>query len=156
LFDCEEFHSEFQVQEVRRHEQLTDKMSMHFFELGKLPKELDPDDELQLWLSLFNAKTEEDFARIEATEVPIMKDAIGAYRQVTATDQFRELERIRARSRHNEASALYNAECRGESRGEQRADKKWQGVVAEKDAKWQGVVAENERLRKLLAELQAK
>jgi hypothetical protein len=125
-------------------------MSMHFFELGKLPKELDPTDELQLWLSLFNAKTEEDLAKIEAMEVPIMRDAVGAYRQVTATDEFRELERIRSRSRHNEASALYNAECRGESRGEQREREKWQTVIAEKEA----VLAEKDTLiAKLRAQL---
>jgi hypothetical protein len=60
-----------------------------------------------------------------------MKDAVGAYRQVTASDElFREIARVRERSRHNEASALYNAECRGELRERE----KWQEVVAEKDA----------------------
>ncbi|MDR1650033.1 MAG: Rpn family recombination-promoting nuclease/putative transposase [Synergistaceae bacterium] len=36
LFDCEEFHSEYQTLEVTRHTQLTDKMVLHFFELQKL------------------------------------------------------------------------------------------------------------------------
>ncbi|MDR2898504.1 MAG: Rpn family recombination-promoting nuclease/putative transposase [Spirochaetaceae bacterium] len=83
--------------------------------------------ELQLWLSLFNAKTEEDLAKIEATEVPVMREAVGAYRQVTASDElFREIARVRERSRHNEASALSHAE--------QKEREKWQAVVAKKDA----------------------
>ena len=126
MFDCAEFHSEFQALEVTRHTPLTDKFLMHYFELPKVPKTISKDDELILWLSLFNAKTEEELKRIEALEVPIMSQAIVAYRSVTADEKFKELERLRERARHNEASALGNA------RRKERA--KWQGVVAEKDA----------------------
>jgi predicted transposase/invertase (TIGR01784 family) len=38
LFDCEDFHSEFQALEISRHTPLTDKMSLHYFELPKLPE----------------------------------------------------------------------------------------------------------------------
>ena len=72
---------------------------------------------MQLWLTLFNAATEEDLARIEALEVPVMKEAIGAYRQVSATGEFREIERLRSRARHNEASALYHARSVGVAEG---------------------------------------
>lgn len=106
LFGCTEFHSEFQPLEVTRHEQLTNKMCLHYFELPKLPEVVGADDELKLWLSLFNAETEEDLAKIEALEVPVMEQAIGAYRKVTATDEFRELERQRHYAAHNRASAL--------------------------------------------------
>ena len=81
---------------------------------------------LELWLALFNAKTEEELKQIEALGAPIMTQAIGAYRHVTATDEFKELERLRSRARSNEASAL------GHARREER--EKWQSVVAEKDA----------------------
>ncbi len=74
-----------------------------------------------------------------------MNEAIGAYRHVSATDEFKEIERLRSRTRHNEASALGHARREGEKAERQ----KWQGVVAEKDA-------ENERLRKQLFELQKK
>ena len=59
-----------------------------------------------------------------------MKQAIGAYRAVTAADEFRQLERMRADARNREASAL------GHARREaiRETDEKWQGVVAEKDA----------------------
>ena len=59
-----------------------------------------------------------------------MEQAIGAYREVTATDEFKEIERLRSLARHNEASALGHA--RREAEREERA--KWQGVVADKDA----------------------
>ena len=39
-----------------------------------------------------------------------MKQAIGAYRTVTATPEFREIERLRSRALSNEASALGNAQ----------------------------------------------
>ena len=145
MFDCAEFHSEFHALEVSRHTPLTDKFCMHYFELSKLPKTISKDDGLKLWLSLFNAETEEELKQIEALEVQVMKQAIGAYRQVTATNEFKEIERLRSRARHNEASAL------GKARrdGYREADEKWQGVVAEKEA-------ENEMLRKLVANLQSK
>jgi len=140
------FHSEFQPLEVKRHEPLSDKMSLHFFELQKLPAdELETSNKLLLWLSLFRANTEEELAHIKALKEPIMEQAINAYEKITITPEFQELERLRSRARHNEASALYNAEQRG--REEERVV--WQGVVADQ-------AAENEKLRLQIAELQSK
>ena len=136
-FDCEEFHSEYHALEVTRHTPLSDKFCMHYFELPKLPKAISKEDGLKLWLALFRAKTEEELKQIEALEVPIMKEAIVAYRHITATDEFKELERLRSRARHNEAAALGHAR----REGYREADEKWQGVVAEQAA--------------LIAELQA-
>ena len=67
-----------------------------------------------------------------------MSEAIRAYRHVAASPEFREIERVRSKARHDEAQALRNA------RLEER--QKWQDVVAE----------ENERLHSELAELKAK
>ena len=162
MFDCIEFHSEFHALEVKRHTQLTDKFCMHYFELAKVPKELIKEDKLRLWLSLFNAETEEDLERIEKLEVPEMREAIEAYRHVTVSPEFKELERLRSRARATEASAL------GHARREER--EKWESVVAGKDAALadkdaalankDAALADNateiETLRKQLAELQAK
>jgi predicted transposase/invertase (TIGR01784 family) len=106
MFDCDEFHSEFQALEVTRHTPLNDKMSLYFFELPKLPKAVTADNDLLLWLALFNAQTEDDLKKIEELEVPIMREAIGAYRAITVSDEFKEAERQWERARHNEASAL--------------------------------------------------
>ena len=114
LFSCKEFHSEFQAMEVTRHTPLTDKQVLHYYELPKLPKSISADDELRLWLKLFAAETEEDLKRIEALEVQLMNQVIGAYRHVSATNEFKELERLRSRALHNEASALGNARRDGE------------------------------------------
>ena len=130
LFECAEFHSEFQPLEVTRHTPLTDRMCLHYFELPKLPDTVSADNDLELWLSLFKAETEEELTRIEALEAPTMKQAIGAYRKVTATDEFKEIERLRSRAHHNEASALGHAR-----REAQKAEReKWQGAIADKDA----------------------
>jgi predicted transposase/invertase (TIGR01784 family) len=126
LFDCEEYRSEFQALEVTRHEPLTDKMSLRYFELPKLPKVIDANNKLELWLSLFKAETEEELKKIEETEVSVMQEAIGAYRSITASSEFREKERLYAKARHDEAQALYHA------KQEERAI--WQEMVKDKDA----------------------
>ena len=151
---------------VKRHDPLSDKMSLHFFELKKLPGEkIENGNNLLLWLSLFKANTEEELERIKAMKEPVMEQAISAYEKITVTPEFQEMERLRSRARHNEASALYNAEQRGEQRGMAKgmekgtekgrekgraiADTEWQGVVADKDA-------ELERLRAELVAIKAK
>ena len=58
-----------------------------------------------------------------------MNQAVEAYRGITATDEFRNLEWLRQKTMHDEAQAIYSAELRGE----QRANEKWQGVVADKE-----------------------
>ena len=78
-----------------------------------------------------------------------MEQAIGAYQRISVSPAFRELERMRSIARHDEASALGEAEERG--REEERGV--WQGVVAEKDAALASKDAENERLRAQIAEL---
>ncbi len=110
LFECEEYHSFFQPLEVTRHTLLSDKMGFHFFELPKLPSDVGEDDMLLLWLSLFKAETEEELEKIKEMEVPVMSQAINAYYTITASSEFREKERLRAKARHDEAQALYNAD----------------------------------------------
>jgi hypothetical protein len=91
---------------------------------------------------LFKAETEEDLKQIEEMGALVMEQAIGAYRRVTATEEFKEMERLRSRARHNEAAALrHAAEVERE---------KWKGVVADKDAALANKDAEIARLRALL------
>lgn len=115
LFDCTEFHSFFQPLEVTRHTLLSDKMGFHFFELKKLPDDVSEKDALLLWLSLFKAETEEDLEKIKGMGVPTMEQAINAYYTITASPEFREVERLREKARHDEAQALYHAEQKGAS-----------------------------------------
>ena len=115
LFDCTEVHSFFQPLEVTRHTLLSDKMGFHFFELKKLPDDVSEKDALLLWLSLFKAETEEDLEKIKGMGVPTMEQAINAYYTITASPEFREVERLREKARHDEAQALYHAEQKGAS-----------------------------------------
>ena len=130
LFDCEAYHSEFEALEVTRHEALSDKMALHFFELKKLPGSLDKDDVPLLWLSLFRAETEEELSRIKALEVSEMTEAINAYQSIVASPEFREVERLREKARHDEAQAIWYAE----QKAEERINAKWESVVADKDS----------------------
>jgi len=120
-------------------------MSLHFYELKKLPPLDSTDSSRDLWLKLFKADTEEELAKIEKMGVPVMNEAIEAYRHVAASPEFREIERMRSKARHDEAQALRNAE--------RREREKWQGIVADKDTALANQVAENEELRAQLAEL---
>jgi len=110
MFGCSEYRSEIGALEINRHELLSDKFSLLYFEVRKLPKEIDKENELELMLSLFRAKTEEELKQLEALEVAVVTQAIGAYREVMVSPEFRELERLRFEARSNEASALANAE----------------------------------------------
>jgi len=38
-----------------------------------------------------------------------MQQAIEAYRSITATTEFQEIERLRSKARHDEAQALHHA-----------------------------------------------
>ena len=113
MFDCEDYHSFFQLLEVKRHTLLSDKMGFHFFELKKVPEVVSDKDDLLLWLSLFRAETAEDLERIKGMGVPAMNKAINAYYSITASPEFQEIERMREKARHDEAQALHTAELKG-------------------------------------------
>ena len=69
-------------------------MSLHFFELKKLPaNELTASNKLLLWLSLFKADTEEELAQIKALKEPVMEQAINAYETITVDPEFRERDK---------------------------------------------------------------
>ena len=146
-FDCKEVHSEFAPMEINRREILSDKQRYHFFELPKLPgiDSINLESEKDLWLSLFNSETEEELEKLISNGGEVMSKAVEAYRSITATEEFKYLEILRIKSKHDEAQAIHNAE--------KRRDEHWQGIVANKDEHWQGVVADKDAL---IAKLQAK
>ena len=72
-----------------------------------------------------------------------MGEAIQAYRGVTATEEFKNLEWMRAKTRHDEAQALGNAR--------RQRDEHWQGVVAEKDTV---IASKDAQIAELLAQLE--
>jgi hypothetical protein len=87
------------------------------------------DGVLVMWLSLFKAETEEELEQIKRMEVMEMTEAIKAYQSIVVSPEFREVERLRAKARHDEAQAIWNVE----RKAEERTNAKWEGVVADKD-----------------------
>lgn len=87
--------------------------------MKKLPSEINEKDALLLWLSLFRAETEEELEQIKGMGVPMMDKAISAYYTITASSEFREIERLREKARHDEAQALYHAKLEGRLEGRQ-------------------------------------
>jgi predicted transposase/invertase (TIGR01784 family) len=130
MFDCVEYCSEFVAMEKYRHEILTDKMGIFVFELRKLPEQLDKSNILELFLQLFRADTEEELERLEKLGVDEMTQMVNAYREITSSPDYVDLERKRVMNRLDEGQALRHAR----QEGEEIANARWQGVVEDKDA----------------------
>ena len=146
-FGCDEYYSEYQALEVTRHTQLTDRLCLMFFELPKFTEVAEKEDSLKTWLSLFKAETEEDLQQIEALGVSVMEKTIEAYRQVTATDEFRNLERMRKDAHHNELAALANER--------RKTEEKYNVIIAKKDTEIEQQAAEIEQQASEIEQLKA-
>lgn len=117
LFECESFHSHFKVMEKTRHEVLSEKFGIHFFELKKIGKKPNKDNLMELWLQLINAETEEELAMLEQTNVKEIKDAIFILREISADEKMRYIADMREKALHDEVSAISSAEKRGIEKG---------------------------------------
>ncbi|MDR1588949.1 MAG: hypothetical protein LBS51_02015 [Oscillospiraceae bacterium] len=101
-------------------------MGIFVFELGKVPDEIDASNLLELFLHAFRADTEEDLEILEKLGVPEMNEMITAYREITTSPDYVDLERKRVMSRLDEGQALSNARRKGFAEGEESANSKWQ------------------------------
>lgn len=109
LFDSEDYHSHFKVMENERHEVLTDKFAIHFFELKKLSK-LGKNKRMEDWLNLINAETEGDLMAIQQnTSIPEVQQTIVMLRKLNADERVRQEAFYREKRLHDEASALGSA-----------------------------------------------
>ena len=132
LFDCEDYHSRFKVLETERHEVLTDKFAIHFFELKKLSK-FKKNRRMEDWLNLINAETEGDLMAIQqTTQIPEVKDTIIMLRQLSADEQVRMEAHYREKRLHDEATALGSARREGEAIGIAKGKTAAYSDVAEK------------------------
>ncbi len=121
LFDCNEYHSSFALMEKERHEILTNKCAIHFFELKKINKKVNKDDKMLLWLQLVNAESEEELNMLENTNIPEMKKAVKVIRNMSADEEMRYIADFREKTLHNEATALGNAKREGRLEGRQES-----------------------------------
>ena len=135
IFNCNEYHSHFQVMEKDRHIVLSDKLAIHFFELKKLSKKQNK-KRMEDWLNLINAETEGDLMDIQKeTSIPEVKEVIFKLRELSADEKVREEAYYREKRLHDEASAINGAkregraECRAEGRAEGEAKKEEEMIV---------------------------
>ncbi len=127
-FACEDYHSCFRVMETKRHDILSNKFAIHFFELKKLGKSkgVSPMDD---WLRLVNAETEEELMDImENTSIPEVKKTVVILKELSADEKVRQEAYYREKRLHDEATAL------GHARREGRAEGRAEGIAEEKKA----------------------
>jgi len=73
---------------------------------------------LSVWLALFKANTEEELEKLVSIGGEVMAQAVEAYRSVSATEEFRMLERMRQDMLYNEVTALNRARREGQAEGQ--------------------------------------
>lgn len=131
LFDCADYHSHFKVMENERHEVLTDKFAIHFFELKKLGK-YKKNRRMEDWLNLINAETEGDLMAIQKnTNIPEVQQTIVMLRKLNADEQVRQEAHYREKRLHDEASALGSARREGRAEGIVKGRAEERKIIAE-------------------------
>ena len=129
LFNDEaNFYSCFHIMEDTRHFRYTDKMEFHVIELPKLPEKEDY-TKLELWAKFINAEKKEEFDMLAEKDSYIDS----AYRQLQIISQDKQLRmeyeaREKAMRDYNEM--MYEADMRGEERGEKRATLRINKLIA--------------------------
>ena len=113
MFECENYHSHFQVLEKNRHELLTNKFAIHFFELPKVGS-FTLNKRMEEWLLLIKAETEGDLMELEQTStIPEVGKTIVLLRQLSADEKVQQEAWYREKQLHDEASALGFARRKG-------------------------------------------
>lgn len=116
-FDCNEYHSHFKAIETERHEVLSDKFDIHFFELRKINSARN-NKPMEDWLNLINAETEGELMELETTtQIKEVRDTIVILRELNADEKVRQEAYYREKRLHDEATALSYARREGEAVG---------------------------------------
>ena len=116
-FECKEYQSHFKVLETKRHEALSDKLDIHFFELKKIKNSANHKP-MEDWLNLINAETEGELMDIETnTQIKEVRDTIVILRELNADAKVKQEAYYREKRLHDEASALGHARREGIAEG---------------------------------------
>jgi predicted transposase/invertase (TIGR01784 family) len=129
LFNDEaNFYSCFHIMEDTRHFRYTDKMEFHVIELPKLPEKEDY-TKLELWAKFINAEKKEEFDMLAEKDSYIDS----AYRQlqiISQDEQMRMEYEAREKAMRDYNEMMYEADMRGEERGEKRATLRINKLIA--------------------------
>ncbi|MBE6853047.1 MAG: hypothetical protein E7505_06180 [Ruminococcus sp.] len=109
----------FSILEDKRYERLTDKLSMHFFELKKLNQSMAENDRIQQWMRLINAESEEEFSMLQQTNNPAIQDGIRVIYELSEDEKVREMIRQREKAERDYNSGMADARAEGRIEGEQ-------------------------------------
>lgn len=119
FLNCENYHSSYSILEDSRYEKFTDKLSIHVFELPKVPKEIISGDAKQQWMELIRADSEEALEMVRTTtENPAIQKGIDAVYALNADTVLREQIRQREKAIRDYENDMATARSEGISIGE--------------------------------------
>lgn len=152
MFDRSDYHTEIVTSIKDTGEVFSDKFSIHFFELKKVGKKVNPNNRRELWMQFLNADSEEDFEVLKQTNVPIMNKAVNVIYDLSEDTRIREMARIREKALHDEASALANAKNEGRAEGISIGEAKGRA-----EGKAEGIsIGEENAVNKMIAKMRKK
>ena len=120
LFDCAEYHSSFHVTEDVRNEILTNKLVIHFFELPKIPKNINENRKIELWLKLIGAETDEELYELDKSKNKEIKEALEYVKKLNSDEEFKKRVEMRKLAIIEEKSAIEFYEQKGLREGENK------------------------------------
>ncbi len=116
--DCAEYHSSYSIREDKRFDKLTDKLSIHKFELPKVPKERISSDNKQMWMELIKADSEEALEMVRTTtQDSAIQKGIDAVYALNADTVLREKIRQRDKAIRDYENDMAIARSEGETKG---------------------------------------
>lgn len=122
------FYSCFHIMEDTRHFRYTDKMEFHVIELPKLPVKEDY-SKLELWAKFINAEKKEEFDML-AKKDPYIDSAYRQLQIISQDEQMRMEYEAREKAMRDYNEMMYEADMRGEERGEKRATLRINKLIA--------------------------
>ena len=120
MFDNQDYHTEVVAAIKGTNEIFSDKFSIHFFELRKVGKNINPNNRRKLWLQFINADSEEEFKMLAETKIPTIEKAVKVILDMSEDTKIREMARQREKMLHDEASLIQGAKNEGIAIGEAR------------------------------------
>ncbi len=120
MFESKNYHTEVVAAIKETNEIFSDKFSIHFFELRKVGKKVNPNNRRELWIQFINADSEEEFKMLAETKVPTIEKAVKVILDMSEDTKIREMARQREKMLHDEASLIQGAKNEGIAIGEAR------------------------------------
>ena len=117
MFEGQDYHTEVVAAIKGTNEIFSDKFSIHFFELKKVGKNINPSNRRELWMQFINADSEEEFEMLAETKIPTMEKAVKVILDMSEDTKIREMARQREKMLHDEASLIQGARNEGKNEG---------------------------------------